>query len=153
MSVDELRAQHPHLIVNAEKLGESSADFDLNSNVSKEFDFDGLLEIDLRFLDGRLSKIDYIYLANDALTPHEFTDKVIEKLGLHSEWCQSHLFQQCVISCEGFEVSITPQQRYISAGGLSGDPARVSLRDLVAAQKLEARQKAQEEEEKAKFRP
>jgi hypothetical protein len=153
-SVDELKAQHPHLELKpANEQGESSADVLQGSEASNELDFDGLWEIRLRFLDGRLSNVDYLYLATDPLRPHEFINIVTEKIGLDARWCQYPTRNQCVISCDGFEVSIKPQVRDISGGGINTDSAMVTFNDHIAKQKLEARRRAKEEEEKQSFRP
>jgi hypothetical protein len=160
MSAEELKARYPHLEIKTSgdgKEGRLSADVRDGDQASKELDYDGLQRISLGFLDGQLSNIEFTYSGQSirTLEADEFVNRVAGQLGLDTKGCQNSIarIHECRISCEGFEVVISPSETYISSSRLDTLPATVTLRDLVAGQKDEARQRAREAEEKGKFRP
>lgn len=157
MSVEELKARSPHLEVKTSSNGEglSFADVYYGSQASDEFDFDGLHALHFGLVDGRLSNIEFSYLNQPAYAqrPHEFIDKVAGQLGLDARWCEASTARTCVISCEGFEVSITTPETYISGAGISTSTPKVSFRDVTAEQEAEVRRRSIEEEERQQFRP
>lgn len=157
MSVEQLKRQHPLLEVKTNAYGEGWSYTEIydGSPASKNFNFEGIWVINLGFVDGQLSNIDLNYIDELAYAqkPYEFPDQVARKIGLDSKWCEDSQTRVCVIKCEGFEVSISAPEFYTSGSNLSMSSPKVSFRDLVAGQKLEARRRAREEEERQRFRP
>lgn len=157
MTAEELKARYPHIEIktNHNVEGRSFADVYYGSRESNEFDFEGLTTIRLGLMDGRLSNIEFIYINESgyAQKPHELLDKVVGQLGLDVRWCGGSRTPICIIKCDGFEVSISTPETYISTGGVSISQPVVKFRNLLAEQKADAQRRSKETEEREKFRP
>jgi hypothetical protein len=154
MSAGELKAKYPDLEIKTRVDGEgfSSAFVDVGT---KGFDSEGLNWSTLGFVDGLLSEIDFHYINDLAYqqNPHVLIDKVTQQLGLDSRWCDGARASNCVIKCDGFEVTINAPETSITGTKLSMSAPSVSFRDLVAHQKLQARRDARDEKAREGFRP
>ena len=154
MSAEELKSKHPDLEIKtrADSEGFSSAFIDQGT---KGFDSEGLAWVTLGFVDGRLSDIDFNYINDLAYqkNPRVLIDKVTQQLGMDSRWCDGARANNCVIKCDGFEVTINAPETYITGANLSVTAPSVSFRDLVAKQKLQARREARDEKTRQDFKP
>lgn len=154
MSAEEFKAKYPDVEIKTrvDSEGFSSAFIDQGT---KDFDSEGLSWVTLGFVDGQLSDIDFHYLNDIAYlkNPHVLIDKVTRQLGMDSRWCGGARASNCVIKCDGFEVTINTPEAEITTANISISEPSVSFHDLVAQQKLQARREARDEKARQGFRP
>lgn len=154
MSAEELKAKYPDVEIKTrvDSEGFSSAFIDQGT---KGFDSEGLAWVNLGFVDGRLSDIDINYINDLAYqkNPHVLIDNVTQQIGMDSRWCDGARASSCVITCDGFEVTINAPETYITGANLSMTPPSVKFSDLVAQQKLQLRREARDEKARQSFRP
>jgi hypothetical protein len=154
MSAEEFKVKYPDVEIKTrvDSEGFSSAFIDQGT---KGFDSEGLSWVSLGFVDEHLSDIDFHYFNDLAYlqNPHVLIDKVTRQLGMDSRWCGGARASNCVIKCDGFEVTINTPEADITTANISISEPSVSVRDLVAQQKLQARREARDEKARQSFRP